>query len=613
MAISCGGPENPPQSAVVRALRRAELEYERVRQVEDAVDVARSRGKEDKALARKLDSLRWNASLLLGRIPPSSLLEPDLRALGTMLQHLERSGSADPASRESELGCEIPANWPSTQDEDGFASLSRRLYRCFGKAAEELAFKGERLDRLSILGRLSQERDETRRKALFFALEPLWKTVNGDDRPDSPYRRLIRLASADLARQASSAESKVANTLGIPPEALEPWLVAILEKWRDTAAPGDLEPWDLWLQGGEAGRLLDQRIALHSLRTLNDLYYDRLGADVRELGLRYDLDPRPGKTPVAFTTFGRRNHVENGKMERGEFWIFATYREGGLGNLGELLHETGHGIHLAAIDTRPAFQDWPDNDTFTEALADMAALEIYEPDWQREYLGMAVPLPESIKSKYAPIVMDVAWGLFELRMLRDPDQDPNRLWTRLTHDYLGVRPHPELSWWALRGQLFDSPGYMLNYAVGAVLVADMRDKAKQELGPFWRPNRKWYPWISEHLLHFGKELSSAEVLKSFLGRPPNPNALLADMSRIQTGPQPEGRRSARRAALRPEGRRSARRAALRPEGPALDRGDADARRNPRSVPPCGIAGIPAAPNHFFSDCRPFGPESRPAA
>ncbi len=535
LTLSCGGPESPPRGAAARALRRAELEYERVRQVEDAIDIAEARGQQNEELRGTLDSLRWNASLLLGRIPPPSLLEPDLQALGTMLQHLERGAKPDSTGEGPEPVCDIPGDWPATEDEHGFLSLSRRLYGCFGKTAEQLALDGQRLDRLSILGRLAREQEGARRKRLFLALEPLWTIVNGGNRPDSPYRRLIRLAAAHLTRQASTAESKVASTLGIPPEALEPWLVSILEKWRAAASPGLLEPWDLWLQGGGASRRLDPRIPLESLSILNRRYYDRLGADLQALGLQYDLDPRPGKTPVAFTTFGRRNHVENGKIKRGEFWIFATYREGGLGNLAELLHETGHGIHIAAIDTRPAFQDWPDNDTFTEALADLAALEVYEPEWQREYLGMAAPLSESIKSKYAPIVLDVAWGLFELRMLRDPGQDPNRLWTQLTRDYLGVRPHPELSWWALRGQLFDSPGYMLNYAVGAVLVADMRDKAMRELGPLWRPNQKWYPWISERLLHFGKALSSGDVLKNFLGRPPNPNALLADMSRIQAG------------------------------------------------------------------------------
>ena len=70
--------------------------------------------------------------------------------------------------------------------------------------------------------------------------------------------------------------------------------------------------------------------------------------------------------------------------------MFATYRTGGLDNLNELLHETGHAAHLAAIRTRPAFRDWPDSDPFTEAVADVAALDVYEhePEVPEALLGL---------------------------------------------------------------------------------------------------------------------------------------------------------------------------------------------------------------------------------
>jgi len=68
-------------------------------------------------------------------------------------------------------------------------------------------------------------------------------------------------------------------------------------------------------------------------------------------------------------------------------WVFASYAVGGFDNFGELLHEIGHGIHIAGIRTRPAFSDWPDADLFTEAIADLALVEAYESRWQQRYLG----------------------------------------------------------------------------------------------------------------------------------------------------------------------------------------------------------------------------------
>jgi hypothetical protein len=236
---------------------------------------------------------------------------------------------------------------------------------------------------------------------------------------------------------------------------------------------------------------------------------------------------------VAFTDFGGRARRENGAWRPGEPWVFATYRAGGLDNLNELLHETGHAVHIAAIRTRPAFADWPDSDPFTEGLADFIALDVYEPAWQQRWLGDSVPLADGLRGRYAGIVMDVAWALFEVRMQRDPAADPNAVWTEITRRYLKLRPHPELSWWAMRGQLLDSPGYMMNYAVGAILVAAIRDRTRELHGPFAAGDSSWYAWIAPRLYRFGLERTSRAVIEEFLGGPVTPRAILADIARMR--------------------------------------------------------------------------------
>jgi oligoendopeptidase F len=204
---------------------------------------------------------------------------------------------------------------------------------------------------------------------------------------------------------------------------------------------------------------------------------------------------------------------------------------GGLDNLSELLHETGHAIHVSAIRTRPAYADWPDSDTFTEAIADLAAQELYEPAWQQAFLGAAAPLDASIRSKYGGVVLDIAWALFEIRGHRNPGLSPNQVWTQITHDFLRIRPHPEWSWWAMRGQLINGPGYMLNYAFGAILIADIRAGLAEERGSFSHGDPDWYRWASDRLLRFGLEKPSRDVVESFLGRGVRPEALLDDLGR----------------------------------------------------------------------------------
>ena len=169
----------------------------------------------------------------------------------------------------------------------------------------------------------------------------------------------------------------------------------------------------------------------------------------------------------------------------------------------ELLHETGHAVHIAAIHQRPAFLDWPDNDALTEGLGDVAALEVYEPRWQMHYLGDSVPTSLGLRGRYGGIVLDIAWSLFEVRMHRDPGADPNTVWGDITSHYLHITPHPELSWWAMRGQLIDAPGYMANYAIGSIIIADIRARVRQLHGDFTTGDPTWYAFMTDHIYRFG--------------------------------------------------------------------------------------------------------------
>ena len=185
--------------------------------------------------------------------------------------------------------------------------------------------------------------------------------------------------------------------------------------------------------------------------------------------------------------------------------MLGTYPDGGLFSLNELVHETGHAVHVSAIHTRPAYMDWPDT-LFAEAFADVPAWSVHEPAWQRRYLGTAVAEAVSMRALFSNVMLDVAWSLFEIRLLRDPAADPNAVWTEITHQYLRIVPHPEVPWWAMRVQLAGDPGYMVNYGLGAVLTAEICALIRSDaIGDFDAGNTAWYGWLSERLLQFGSE------------------------------------------------------------------------------------------------------------
>jgi hypothetical protein len=542
---SCDHPAAYPADA--SPTREAERLYAQARELRDQLDVTRSRGASETPAGVPLAALaeRYAAAYaeLSRALDPGALAAApaaDARASALMRRALEQElALADPASEadaEQEPGCEYDPKRVAEGPEGG-AALSQRIYACFSRAARSLWHGGEELDRLTIFGRLALSDDPAQREALWRALAPLWESVDGVAGAPSPYRTLVRKRAARLRERGEQLGESV-RAIGVEPAAMESWLVSVLEMWHAITPDRPIEPWDFAHQAGRASRALQGRVPRAALRSINDRFYRELGADPIELDVQYDLAPRASKDPVAFTTFGRRPRLDGGATLAGEPWVFASYRIGGLDNLAELLHETGHAIHISAIRTRPAFADWPDSDIFTEAIADLASLEMYEPAWQQRYLGESAPLQAGIAAKYASIVMDMAWSLFELRLYREPERNPNDVWTEITQRYFRIRAHPESAWWAVRGQLIDSPGYMLNYAAGAILVADLRAELRRRQGPFDAGDPGWYKFVSESLYRFGLERPSQQVIEDFLGRPVSPRALLDDMQRASQGAQP---------------------------------------------------------------------------
>ncbi len=128
-------------------------------------------------------------------------------------------------------------------------------------------------------------------------------------------------------------------------------------------------------------------------------------------------------------------------------------------------------------------------------------------------------------------MLDICWALFEIELHRHPDRRPNDVWAELTSDGLGVVPHPEWSWWALRGQLIDSPGYMANYALSAIIAAAVRARILAARGPWFAGDPGWYRFVADALFVPGASRSPADLLESFLGEPLTADPLLADLRR----------------------------------------------------------------------------------
>lgn len=525
---ACAGTGNTPAQPH-GPLAAAELAFQRMRYWDDQVRLRASRGLEGwPGAAEEEDSLtaaRAGYRLRRDPIDPGRLNGVDAAALQVLDREARQLLDRPTESGTGRVNC-------AAQPPASLAALTDFTSTCYGRAAEAIVVGRDTLNRLEILGRLARVDDRATRRRLFLALTPVWRSVNGGNEPGSRYRELVRLRRAAWGDSASPIQAK-APAFGLRTAELERWLEQALDRWRAAMPDSQVEPWDWYYASGATTRRLTPRVpTLARISQVNDSFYRAMGADPVTLRIQYDLEPRPGKYPVAFSDFGTRNRWIDGKLVAGEPWVFTSYLSGGIDNLAELLHETGHAIHIACLRTRPAYLDWPDNDTFTEAIADLAALDLYEPAWQQHFLGDSVTTATSLRAKYASIVFDLAWALFEIRVHASPGTDPNAIWTDITSRYLRIVPHPELSWWAMRGQLIDGPGYLVNYALGAFIAADLRATIASRWGVAFAEDPRRYERLCESIYRFGLEIPSRTVLERFLGRPVSPDALLSDLSRM---------------------------------------------------------------------------------
>ncbi len=480
-------------------------------------------GKSRAAWQQLYATRRAQLTQALAQPPARELSAEDARAIRVMHAAVLDS-SAEPDSLAPVGHCR------DAQHDRPLSALQEALYACFAELGNSLRFENGTVTRVAAFDLLTRMSEPQRRETLFRTFEPLWRALNGDNAPRSPYRRMIRLA-AEEARTKGSPIDEAAHTVGISSAEAERWLERILDTWRQVSGAVVIEPWDYRFQGGAAERALGEAIPRAALQPLSQRYYLDLGLDLAKSAVIYDLDPRAGKAPLAYTDYVRRGRLQEGRWQPTIVRVSGSYARGGLGLLTELVHENGHAAHMLALHTRPAFMDLGDA-IFYEAFADVPAWSLYEPAWQRRYLGTSVPASESLRALYSAVMLDVAWALFDTRMLREPQADPNRVWTDITSRYLHVKPHPQLAWWAVRVQLVQKPGYMVNYGLGAVITADIRQRIAQQLGPFAAGEPRWYGWLSGHLLASGEERETAELLREFLGRPVSPDALLGELQRI---------------------------------------------------------------------------------
>lgn len=494
--------------------------------------VERTRGHEVAALETTYAGRRRDVDRLLVGIRPAPDEEALVRAIRGTLSWFDEYEAIDDGGTATADAAGTAG--PETEPAE-IAALRRATMTAYGEAGDAIRVGDEVLHRLAAFDRLAIEPDEGRRRQVFEAMAPVWQAVDGDGGPDSPYRRLLRSSAARWAREGSPIERNAA-AVGMDPATLVASLEALLGAWREVVGPGTVEPWSHRHRTGSLARRLADAVPLDRLQEINDAHLASLGAAPAGLGIRYDIVPRPGRpiAPFAFTIADRvPRRLADGTWQPTAPWVFATYTTGGLGNLNELLHESGHAIHYAAIRERPAFfEPLVDDGGFVEGIGELVGWDADEPAFLARHLGAEAGLRESRLGRYGPLMLDVCWTLFEIELHRHPDRVPNEVWSEITERGLGIAPHPEWSWWAVRAQLIDAPGYLANYVLAGLVAAALRARIRAIRGDWLAGDGDpgWYGFVSERLLRFGAGRPAGRVLTDLLDGPLTAEPLLADLA-----------------------------------------------------------------------------------
>ena len=298
----------------------------------------------------------------------------------------------------------------------------------------------------------------------------------------SPYRALHPRVTSPLGgrrlpdrrQRARRSGSRPATSSGGPTATLDAWRDAVDEPGRAARRAADRAVG--LVVAGRRGRARARRRAPARPRasTSTAASTPRSAPTSTRWASAFDTDAaagpaaRPGRVHDVRRAAAppRRRHL----VDRARRRCSRRYVDGGLGDLsGARPRDRARDPHRGDPD---AARRSPTGRTPTRSprrSRSSSALDVAEPAWQRRWIPRRRRLPDAT---VAPLPLRRGGARRRVGPVRDPAPrrpGPRPRTTsgpRSPSTYLGIAPHPEWSWWAMRGQLVQEPGYMANYAVG---------------------------------------------------------------------------------------------------------------------------------------------------
>lgn len=204
----------------------------------------------------------------------------------------------------------------------------------------------------------------------------------------------------------------------------------------------------------------------------------------------------------------------------------------------QLLSSISQACYYKNIDsTLPYTLRIPAHPSMLNAVGSIFSHFAVDPDWLTEVLGVSPAKGKLItdEAKHKLLeekVIFARWSLllyhFEKSLYADPDQDLNKLWWELCHEYLLVnRPDKwNKAYWAAVPQFLFEPCQFYNYILGDIIASHLFEYMNKNLVVFndkrtFVDNKRIGMFLKTKIFEPGARLSWEEIIQNATGEPIN--------------------------------------------------------------------------------------------
>ena len=379
-------------------------------------------------------------------------------------------------------------------------------------------WNGRPVSQAEIWDLVSREPDPARRRAGYYANEPLFVGLEPDVRAlvDARNHRAQELGFASYPEARLSLEGlsvRSLRDLSAPVLALGRTASSAL---REASPTGSWFPWDMMFAQRQATAHVRRGFSAADCIPAVRAGLKKWGFGPADLAFRF----RRWDTPTAGLALHGQLPADVG--------VVCNPRDG-IVHYSVLFHEMGHGIHGRAVrGPSPLFRSvgFPG---FAESIGGLFEQVTCELSWLRTRPGISAEEARRLRaSSYAALAFRMAELVgeveSELRLYGRADADLTGPRRRFLHGTLGYDDHPPISW---VDPYHLSPGFhRASYLLATCFTEQVVAAGKAATrGALW-PNPRWGPWLKRTWLRPGQRDDWVPKVRKVTGKPLGPAAFV---------------------------------------------------------------------------------------